>query len=285
MRLQKRLNIALTVALTIAFILLGAFVFRVAYCRSFEALIDLYGSFKYYFCVLFGFETNGLPSVTGYSKIIESVPILPSDIEGFKNNATTYFSRLISKENFLSWLGATGQKASVLAKVLTILLPCMLVLIIAIKRLYAKGNNNYNVDTLPLRAFKKISAVTYQPIKRFVCGYIEFLQAHNWVWISWLVMWAFHLNIASIVIEFFAYYFFFSVSFRVDTIYTQFVKLAIDLQPLLRFFPWWSLLIFAYVLFERWRKKFALNKLRKYEAKNCGFINALPIVSMTCGSM
>ena len=166
MRLQKRLNIALTIALTIAFILLGAFVFRVAYCRSFEALIDLYGSFKYYFCVLFGFETNGLPSVTGYSKIIESVPILPSDIEGFKNNATTYFSRLISKENFLSWLGATGQKASVLAKVLTILLPCILVLIIAVKRLYAKGNNNYNVDTVPLRIFKKISAVTYQPTNR-----------------------------------------------------------------------------------------------------------------------
>lgn len=285
MKWQRRLNIGLTIALTVAFVLLGAFVFRVAYCRSFEALIDLYGSFKYYFCVLFGFETNGLPSVTGYSKIIESVPILPSDIEGFKNNATTYFSRLISKENFSSWLGATGQKASVLAKVLTILLPCILVLIIAIKRLYAKGNNNYNVDTLPLRAFKKISAVTYQPIKRFVCGYIEFLQAHNWAWISWLVMWAFHLNIASIVIDFFAYYFFFAVSFRVDTIYTQFVKLAIDLQPLLKFFPWWSLLVIAYVLFEHWRKKFALNKLRKCEAKNCGFINALPIVSMTCGSM
>ena len=51
MRLQKRLNIALTVALTIAFILLGTFVFRVAYCRTFEGLIDLYGSFKHYFCV------------------------------------------------------------------------------------------------------------------------------------------------------------------------------------------------------------------------------------------
>ena len=49
MRLQKRLNIAFTIALTIAFILLGAFVFRVAYCRTIEALIDLYGSFKYYF--------------------------------------------------------------------------------------------------------------------------------------------------------------------------------------------------------------------------------------------
>ena len=285
MKWQRRLNIALTIALTAVFILLGVFVFRLSYCRTFEALTDLYGSFKYYFCVLFGLETDGLPSVTDYSKIIDSVTILPSDVEGFKSNAATYFSMLISKENFLSWLGATGQKASVLAKVLTILLPCVLVLIIAVKRLYAKGNNNYNVDTLPLRAFKKISAVTYQPTRRFVCGCIEFLQAHNWVWISWLVMWAFHLNLANIVIAFFAYYFYFAVSFDFIGIYTQIVKLVRDLQPFFRFFPWWGLILIAYVLFERWRKKFALNKLRKYEAKNCGFINELPIVSMTCGSM
>ena len=285
MKWQRRLNIALTIALTTTFILLGVFVFRLSYCRSFEALIDLYGSFKYYFCVLFGFETDGLPSVTDYSKIIDNVTILPSDFEGFKSNAGAYFTTLISKENFLSWLGATGQKASVLAKVLTILLPCVLVLIIAVKRLYAKGNNNHNVDTLPLRAFKKISAVTYQPTKRIVCGYIEFLREHSWIWISWLVMWTFHLNIASIVIAFFAYYFYFAVSFDFVGIYTQIVKLVRDLQPFFRFFPWWGLVIIAYVLFERWRNKFALNKLRKYEAKNCGFINELPIVSMTCGSM
>ena len=285
MKWQRRLNIGLTIAITTVFILLGVLVFRLSYCRAFEALTDLYGSFKYYFCVLFGFETDGLPSVTDYSKIIDSVTILPSDVEGFKSNAATYFKALVSKENFLSWLGATGQKASVLAKVLTILLPCVLVLIIAVKRLYAKGNNNYNVDTLPLRAFKKISAVTYQPIKRFLCGYIEFLQAHNWIWISWLIMWAFHLNLASIVIAFFAYYFYFAVSFDFIGIYTQIVKLVRDLQPFFRFFPWWGLILIAYVLFERWRKKFALNKLRKYEAKNCGFINELPIVSMTCGSM
>lgn len=285
MKWQRRFNIGLTIALTVAFILLGVFVFRLSYCRTFETLTDLYGSFKYYFCVLFGFETDGLPSVTDYSKIIDSVTILPSDVEGFKSNAATYFRMLVSKENFLSWLGATGQKASVLAKVLTILLPCVLVLIIVIKRLYAKGNNNYNVDTLPLRAFKKISAVTYQPTKRFVCGYVEFLREHNWIWISWLVMWAFHLNLVSIVIAFFAYYFYFAVSFDFIGIYTQIVKLVRDLQPFFRFFPWWGLILIAYVLFERWRKKFALNKLRKYEAKNCGFINELPIVSMTCGSM
>ena len=285
MKWQRRLNIALTVALTIAFILLGAFVFRVAYCRTIEALIDLYGSFKYYFCVLFGFPVDGIPSVAERSKVLNWDVILPADFETFKANCISFFSLFTSKENFLSWLNVTGGKAGVWAKIFVILLPCILAVTIAIKRLYAKGNTKHNVDTIPLRVFKKISAVTYQPTKRFICGYIDFLREHSWIWISWLIMWAFHLNLASIVIEFFAYYFFFSVSFRVDTIYTQFVKLAIDLQPLLKFFPWWSLLIFAYVLFEHWRKKFALNKLRKFEAKNCGFINALPVVSMTCGSM
>ncbi|MDY5263849.1 MAG: hypothetical protein SPH07_02245 [Eubacteriales bacterium] len=285
MKWQRRFNITLTTTLTTAFILLGIFTFRQSYCRTIEALIDLYGGFKYYFRVLFDLPTSGLPSVTDYSKVMEWTAILPSDFESFKVNATTYFSMLISKENFLSWLSATGTKASILAKVLTILLPCFLVLIIAIKRMYASGNTKHNVDTIPLRVFKKISAVTYQPTKRFICGYSDFLHEHSWIWISWAVIWAFHLNLASIVIEFFAYYFFFAVSFRADTIYTQFVKLARDLQPFFRFFPWWSLLIICYVLFERWRKKVALNKLRKCEAKNCGFINALPIVSMTCGSM
>ena len=69
MKWQRRFNIALTIALTTAFILLGIFSFRQSYCRTFECLIDLYGGFKYYFCVLFDLPTEGLPSVTDYSKI------------------------------------------------------------------------------------------------------------------------------------------------------------------------------------------------------------------------
>jgi len=285
MKWQRRLNITLTIALTTAFILLGIFSFRQSYCRTFECLIDLYGGFKYYFCVLFGLPTEGLPSVTDYSKVMDRTVILPSDFESFKVNAITYFSMLFSKENFLSWLSAASTKASVWAKILTILLPCFLVLIIAIKRMYASGNTKHNVDTIPLRVFKRISAVTYQPTKRFICGYIDFLREYSWIWISWVVMWAFYLNLASIVIEFFAYYFFFAVSFRADTIYTQFVKLVIDLQPLFKFFPWWALVIAVYCLFYNFRKKIALNRLRHFEAENCGFINELPIVSMACGSM
>ena len=183
MKWRRRLNIAFTIALTTAFILLGIFMFRQSYCRIIEALIDLYGGFKYYFRVLFGLPTEGLPSVTDYSKVMDRTVILPSDFESFKVNAITYFSMLFSKENFLSWLSAVGTKASIWAKILTILLPCFLVLIIAIKRMYASGNTKHNVDTIPLRVFKKISAATYQLTKRFICGYIDFLHDHSWIWI------------------------------------------------------------------------------------------------------
>ena len=285
MRLQKRLNIALTVALTIAFILLGAFVFRVAYWRYKEALIDLYGGFKHYFCVLFGLPTNGLPSVTDYSKVMEWTVILPSDFEGFKVNTTSYFSMLFSKENFLSWLSVTGAKVSAWAKVLTIFLPCVVVLIIVVKRIYATPNTRHNKDTFPLRIYKAVTGHTTEPLKRFLRQYFEFIKQHNSIWIIWLIIWVFNLNFATMITEFFAFYFYFAVSFDFKAIYTQIVKLFIDLQVVAKNVPFWIILIFVWMIFERWRRNLALAKLRRMENANRGFINDLPIVSMTCGSM
>ena len=285
MKLQKRLNIALTVALTIAFILLGAFVFRVAYCRYIEALIDLYDSFKYYFCVLFGLSTEVLPSVTDYSKVMDRTVILPSDFESFKVNVTSYFSILFSKENFFSWLSEIKAKVSIWARVLTILLPCVVVLIIVVKRIYATPNTRHNKDTFSLRVYKVVTGHTTEPLKRFLWQYFEFIKQHNSIWIIWLIIWIFNLNFATVVTEFFAFYFYFAVSFDFKAIYTQIVKLFIDLQVIVKHVPLWIILVFVWLIFERWRKNLAHAKLRRMENANRGFINDLPIVSMTCGSM
>jgi hypothetical protein len=93
------------------------------------------------------------------------------------------------------------------------------------------------------------------------------------------------LNIVTIVVEFLAYYFFFAVSYRLDTLYIQFGKLLVDLLVIYHHVPAWILLIIPCALFLNFRKTVALAKLRHMEARNCGFINELPIVSMTCGSM
>ena len=285
MKWQRRFNITLTIALTMVFILLGVFAFEVAYQRVFEALIDLYGGFKYYFCVLFGLEPSELPSVTDYSKVMQWTVILPSDFEGFKINITAYFSMLFSKENFLSWLSVTGAKVSAWAKVLTIFLPCVVVLIIVVKRIYVTPNTRHNKDTIPLRIYKAVTGHTTEPLKRFLRQYFEFIKQHNSIWIIWLVIWVFNLNFATVITEFFAFYFYFAVSFDFKAIYMQIVKLFIDLQVAAKSVPLWIILIFVWLIFERWRKNLALAKLRRMENANRGFINDLPIVSMTCGSM
>ena len=65
----------------------------------------------------------------------------------------------------------------------------------------------------------------------------------------------------------------------------QICKLVVDLQVVLKHFPWWSLGGVGWILFCRWREKLAAGLLRHNEARNCGFIKELPIVIMICGSM
>lgn len=57
------------------------------------------------------------------------------------------------------------------------------------------------------------------------------------------------------------------------------------MQVVIKYVPFWTILIFVWLAFERWRRNLALAKLRRMENSNRGFINDLPIVSMTCGSM
>ena len=285
MNRRRTFNICLTVVITAAFILLGAFVFGDSYLRFGETAKDFGLSVGYYFCTLFGLDHDIVPSVTEYSSVMDWDILLPSDFEGFTSQAKSFFSLLVDGENFLGYWAKVGDVMLVLLKVVAIILPCLLILGLVIWRLYKSGNTKHNRDTVPLRVFKMLSRWFYQPLKRAVLSYRDFLTEHRAVWILWAVMWAFHLNAASIVTGFLAYYFYFVLSFDVANLYVQVCKLFIDLQVIFRYFPWWCIAFVCWLLFDHWRKSVALNRLRHFEARNCGFINELPIVSMACGSM
>lgn len=285
MNRRRTFNICLTVVITAAFILLGAFVFGDSYLRFGETAKDFGLSVGYYFCTLFGLDHDIVPSVTEYSSVMDWSILLPSDFEGFTSQSKSFFALLIDGENFASYWAKVGDVMLVLLKVVAIILPCLLILGLVIWRLYKSGNTKHNKDTVPLKVFKSFSRCLYQPLKRTVLSYRDFLTEHRAVWIFWAVMWAFHLNAASIVTGFLAYYFYFVLSFDVANLYVQVCKLLIDLQVIFRHFPWWIIAFVCWLLFDRWRKNIAQNRLRHFEARNCGFINELPIVSMACGSM
>ena len=265
--------------------LLGVFVFSDSYLRLGECFRDLGNSAAYYFCKLFGIESDITVTVNGYSDIFSWGTVLPEDFDEFKQGAGDYVALLFDVGNFAGWGNTVADFLEVALKVLLLALPCVFILIMLVKKLYKSGNTKHGKDTVPLKVFKAIAKYTYQPVKRTVLSYREFLQEYRFLWVLWWVLWAFHLNLVSILVEFIAYYLWFVVSFDIFTLYTQVNKLLIDLQVIFKHFPWWSIAMAAYFLFTRWRKGIALNRLRHFEARNCGFINELPIVSMACGSM
>ena len=285
MNRRRVFNICLSVLITAAFALLAVFVFSDSYLRFGEAVKDFGLSVGYYFCTLFGLDHDIVPSVTEYSSVMDWSILLPSDLEGFTSQSKSFFALLVDGENFASYWAKVGDVMLVLLKVAAIVLPCLLILGLIIWRLYKSGNTKHNKDTVPLKVFKSFSRCLYQPLKRTVLSYRDFLTEHRAVWIFWAVMWAFHLNAASIVTGFLAYYFYFVLSFDVANLYVQVCKLLIDLQVIFRYIPWWCIAFVCWLLFDHWRKSIALNRLRHFEARNCGFINELPIVSMACGSM
>lgn len=282
---RRAFDICLTVFITAGFVLLGALVFQKSYLRISECFCDLFVSVKFYFCEIFGIERAVVPTVTEPSSVMDLSLFLPLDFDDFVASAKAFFALFFDAENFREWCAQADVIAGNLGKVIAVVLPCILLLAVAVRAVYSSHNTKHNEDTLPLAVFKRVAAVTYQPLKRAVAEYAAFLREHRWIVAMWIAIWVFNLNLASIAVSALAYYFFFAVAFDFGTLYTQACKLVTDLQVIFADFPWWCAAPFLWVIFERFRKRIALMRLRHFEARNCGFINELPIVSMTCGSM
>ena len=235
--------------------------------------------------MIFALETDTVITVTEYSNIFEWSGFLPDSSAKIGAYINEFFRLFFDGENFTLWFNGVTDGLFVVFKVMILGLPCLILLIMLVKKLGHKQNNDYNKDTIFLRLHKWLSVKFYTPLIQYIRQYVWFVKENNWLYIIWVLAMGINLNIGSIIMGFFAYYFYFSVSFDIGNIFVQLSKLIIDLQVILKAVPLWLWLILGYVLLDRMRKSRAVNKLRHMEAKNCGFIKDLPIVSMTNGTM
>ena len=286
MKRYRILNITVTVLLSVFFIFFGVYRFKTSYLRLGESFYDLWQSIKFYFYSVLWLPHNTVVTVKQFSQVLKwETVFLPVNFEGFKTVSAQYFSLLFSKENLMAFLMQTLKSSAEWGRILGMVIPNGIIVFKIIQKIYEGKNTRHNKDTIPLRLFKFICRYTCVPIKGWVLSYIDFLSANRFVRILWIVIWLLHLNLATILVEFLAYYLYFSILFRFDNTYVQVRKLFIDLQIFFSTVPWWISFFIAWHLFDRFRRKVAKDKLRHFEARNCGFINELPIVSMTCGSM
>lgn len=281
----KRISfIIIAVILSLSFGLMAAFCFRSSYIRFGETLVDLWDSIKIYFTTIFGGETTAEGSVDDFSNILTET-VLPKEFSGFKAKFTTWFYLLFNGRNFTVFADMVFLILYRIAIIITICVPFILLLYLLFKKLYSFENNNYNEDTKPLKIFKFFEYKIYRPVRNYIADFIHYMGEQEKLKRLWLIIWIFNLNFASIIVAAIAYYLYFSVTFNLLGLYKQIGKLFVDLTVVLRTIPIIGWVIIGWLIFSWWRKRLAKRRLRHFEARNCGFVNELPIVSMSCGSM
>ena len=277
--------------ITLGFLALGIFIFPNSVLRVAETIRNFGSSLCFYFCELWFDENAIYPTVMDLPKWefvpsrFERLKILPFTWEEFVAVWDKYWEVFFEAETFSDYMYVVGDVLYYGSQGLLILMPLLLLLKIIIDKYLNEENNDYDVESRALQRAKRIADKTYIPIKRWLREYVEFCKENAFWHIIWLWLWALYFNFIAIVIEFFAFYLYFVVTFDVLGIYRQAYKLTIDLAPVVRFIPGaiWAVIIILTI--ELIARAIGKNELDHREARNKGFLDERGVMTIVYGPM
>ena len=192
---SRKIHIALSVVITVIFLCIGVFLCTRSYVRLWETITELGSSIKFYFCEIFEIGNSTKVEVLEPSDIlIDEVVSLPSTSSVFWLKFRVYFSLLVNRKNLGSYFTGVGIKIGDISKILVLLIPIIILMVIVVSKIYSTPNTDHGKDTIPLQCFKRFSGITFQPIKRFVLGYCNYLgNTPKWK-MTWLWIWMGNIN-------------------------------------------------------------------------------------------
>ena len=164
------------ISITLIFLLFAIFYFRHAGPRFIESCIDIYNSFKFYISELFELNLKGELTINNFSSQPFVMPFnLPSTWDEFKILFNVYFKLIFNFENFKSYLMAIGNFIYFGLRYLIILLPFVLIIFLVLQR-KKTINNKYNIDSKPLKLWKKLEKKVINPFKIWILTFIHFIK-------------------------------------------------------------------------------------------------------------
>ena len=193
-------------------------------------------------------------------------------------------SLLSNKYTYIIYLKKVLDILLVFVQYVVIIVPIFILFLLIIKFLYSRNNNKINYNTLPLKGYLLIEKSVFIPIKNTIISTKNVLNEFVIYKVILIIIWVLNINIPTIIFNAINYYLYFCISLDFESVLPQLNVLLYNLRFLGGPAIIVSIPLFIY-LFGKFRKNIAVMRLRRFELKNKGFINDLPIVSLTCGSM
>ena len=269
-------------AITLGFLALSVFCYRVSFYRITETGRDLWSSLKYYVMYLF-FNDESVNATVINKSAVDFNYVFPIDFEGFKAQVVLWFYALFSKGNLLNFLLASTDGILVIYTFLLLIIALVIIFKHLLKTMLESVNVDYGTDTKALKRFKKLEQAL-SPIFTWIKDFISFCFNRPYKKI-WLVIWLYNLNIFTMLGELVAYTFYVVASFDFVGFYVQVYKLFFDIAIMFSGLPFVVWCFIAIWLILIYRKKKAFERLNRMECKNTGFVKSLPTVNVIYGLM
>lgn len=262
-------------------VLLGSLAFTVlrfdmVFLRTWEAIQDLFLSLAYFCTEWFA---PGLIKSTVTTITPNAIALFPIDWETFMACLERVGQLLIDKRNFFDYL---ARIFLALQAVSLIILPIFIIAVLLILLLWLaykprKGKRKKGTSSKPYEIFDRFRSAVLHPIWNFFDRYKRlFLKRWKWYRIAFILIWIFNLNLFTVIIEAFAYIFYLGKSNDFLSIYTQLIKLVLDLCVPATFLPIWMQVIIGWKVFHSFRCWIATKKLRKYTKKILNLLEEIP---------
>lgn len=271
------------VIITVALVVISATVFRNSYSRLIEALSDFFKSLGIMLGTLFGMETDvsGSPVI---DVVVDSSVLLPSEWSVFCDKVVLWGNTFADGSNFINYIKLIYDASYAFLMVVLLLPPILMLLWVVCTQLFKKSiNNDYGKISKPLQAYMRLE-VRLRSIKYKCTDIFNYIKTSRKFIYLWLFIALLSLNVISIVISFFAFYYYFVMTFDVASIWTQIYKLVVDLKafkavPLII----WGIVAVCIICVIR--KRIGYRRLWAREYCNRNFIRTLPISSLITASM
>ena len=250
-----------------ASIALSFFVFLPSGVRSWQAMQDVVNSVLHIF----------LDRAATVSEIpVNMDTVLPLSVAEYKEVFFRFGNLCIQWNHWKQYLKIVGIILLCVLAAVIVLTIVVKLFAAMLKRVYSKGNNEYNKQTKPLKIWLKLEDVSYYAPKKFFHSYWAFLRK-NWAYLLLFALaWSWNLNLITIVIELVAWLIYVFSTFDGLNVFVQIAKLAIDLTVILRFIPLPVWLWLAYKIFDKMRKEAGFSALEDDEEENEKFLEENP---------
>lgn len=292
------------VAITLGFLGCG-FLFPNALPRVAESFRDFGTSFVYYVFDIFLEDypcpvqptVMQMPSWEWSESPWEPLRLFPWTWEEFKVLWVEYWALFATGENLAAYWEFFSGFFEVLAKLLLYLMPLLVPIIVYSKKYTqpkepladeepGKAAEPPSEASAPCRWFESFVFAVFYPVGRWMRSiFTYFYEENRQFFNAWVAIWLLHFNIISIGVSALAWFMYFVVEFDAISLYTQFVKLFMDITPMIRFLPSVLWVVIAFLVLDYVAKESGYAVLEHNERKNRGFLNERGVVTVIYGNM